>query len=105
MARGIYYASDEHGEYLFFTGEAVSSFADVPPDLQQLIIPAARYQKFTAEVGGMPAVLIDAWQQIWQMTENDFVGKRAYIADFELYDQCAANPAEASLDNYMGLEN
>jgi predicted transcriptional regulator YdeE len=35
----------------------------------------------------MPQVLIAAWQDIWQMTDDDFGGKRNYITDFEIYHQ------------------
>jgi predicted transcriptional regulator YdeE len=53
----------------------------------------------------MPEVVIDAWQKIWKMTSDDFDGDRAYIADFEVYDQRASNPDNASLDIYIGLKN
>ena len=52
----------------------------------------------------MPEVVINAWQQIWQMSSNDFEGRRAYIADFEVYDQRAMDPANTSLDIYIGIK-
>jgi predicted transcriptional regulator YdeE len=99
------YASDEHGDYTYFIGEEVTSLTNVPEGLQELIIPAAEYQKFTTPVGKMPEVVINAWQQIWQMSSNDFGGKRAYQADFEVYDERAVNPSSASLDIYIGITN
>lgn len=98
------YESNEHGDYTYFIGEEVSSFEDIPSELQKLTIPAAKYQKFTTSSGKMPEVVIDAWQQIWQMTSEDFDGNRAYIADFEVYDQRASDPANASLDIYIGIK-
>jgi predicted transcriptional regulator YdeE len=98
------YESDEHGDYTYFIGEEVSSFENVPAELKQLTIPSASYQKFTTPSGKMPDVVINAWQQIWKMTSDDFEGKRAYQADFEVYDQRAMNPANTSLDIYIGIQ-
>ncbi len=98
------YEGDEHGDYTYFIGEEVSSFDHTPSGLQELIIPAAKYQKFTTPEGAMPEVVIAAWQQIWKMSQDDFGGKRAYRADFELYDKRASNPASTSLDIYIGIE-
>jgi predicted transcriptional regulator YdeE len=47
--------------------------------------------------------VIDAWQQIWKMTTADFGGKRAYRADFEVYDERARDPTNTSLDIYVGI--
>lgn len=98
------YDSNEHGEYTYFVGEEVSSFDNIPPALQKLTIPAAKYQKFTTSPGKMPEVVINAWQQIWKMSANDFGGERAYVADFEIYDQRASDPTNASLDIYIGIK-
>jgi predicted transcriptional regulator YdeE len=98
------YDSNEHGDYTFFIGEEVSSFENLPSGLHQLTIPAAKYQKFTTSSGKMPAVVINAWQAIWKMTPNDFGGDRAYIADFEVYDQRAMDPDNTILDIYIGIK-
>jgi len=98
------YDSNEHGDYTYFIGEEVSSFEDLPSDLQRLTIPAAKYQKFTTPSGKMPEVVISAWQQIWEMASPDFGGDRAYIADFEVYDRRAIDPANAILDIYIGIK-
>lgn len=98
------YDSNEHGDYTYFIGEEVNSFENIPSGLQKLIIPAARYQKFTTSSGKMPEVVINAWQQIWKMTSDDFGGDRAYHADFEVYDQRAMDPANTTLDIYIGIK-
>jgi predicted transcriptional regulator YdeE len=98
------YDSNEHGDYTYFLGEEVNSFENIPSGLQTLIISPTKYQKFTTSSGKMPGIVINAWQQIWKMSENDFGGKRAYIADFEIYDQRASNPADASVDIYIGIK-
>lgn len=98
------YDSNEHGDYTYFVGEEVSAFENIPSILQKLTIPAAKYQKFTTPQGKMPEIVINAWQQIWKMSANDFGGERTYIADFEIYDQRASDPANASLDLYIGIK-
>lgn len=98
------YASDEHGDYTYFIGEEVNSFDNLPQGLEKLTIPAAKYQKLTTPSGKMPQVVIQAWQDIWKMSAKDFGGARAYQADFEVFDQRASDPANASVDIYIGLK-
>ena len=52
----------------------------------------------------MPMLCVDAWQQIWQMDQRAFGGKRTYRADFEVYDHRAADPERAVFDIYLGIE-
>jgi len=40
---------------------------------------------------------------LWKMNENDFGGKRKYLADFEVYDKRASDPSNAVVDIYIGL--
>lgn len=98
------YASDEYGDYTYFLGEEVSEFEAIPEGMATLTIPAANYTKFTTPEGQMPLVVINAWQEIWKMSPQERGGDRAYVADFELYDQRAANPAKTSLDIYIGIK-
>lgn len=98
------YDSNEHGDYTYFIGEEVKSFENIPSGLQKLIIPTSKYQKFTTLSGKMPDVVINAWQQIWKMSPDDIGGKRAYQADFEVYDERARDPASTSLDIYIGIK-
>jgi len=98
------YASDEHGDYTYFIGEEVSSFEQVPSILNKLTIPATQYCKFTTPTGKMPDVVIQAWQKIWSMSHDCFGGKRAYQADFEVYDERAIDPAKTILDIYIGIK-
>ncbi|NKB47285.1 MAG: AraC family transcriptional regulator [Legionellales bacterium] len=108
---GITYAvytdfeSDENGEYTYFIGEMVESLLN--QDLEKfktITIPASSYQKFSTEPGKMPEVVISAWQEIWTMRESDFGGKRRYVADFEIYDQRAADSNNTVVDIYIGIE-
>lgn len=97
------YESDEHGQYTYFIGEEVTSFENIDKEFETLTIPAGNYVNFTSTPGKMPAVCIDMWQNIWKMNAADLGGKRAYIADFEVYDQRSKNPEQAVLDIYIGI--
>lgn len=100
------YESDENGDYTYFIGEAVNSTAG--QDLSRfkvLTIPKSGYLKLTTPSGKMPDVVIDAWQQIWQMNPSDFGGKRKYIVDFEIYDEKAMDPEKTVVDIYIGVES
>jgi predicted transcriptional regulator YdeE len=98
------YESDEHGEYTYFLGQEVSSFEEHSKELEKLTIPAQTYVKFTSNPAPMPAVVIDMWQNIWKMNSSDLGGQRAYIADFEIYDERSADLQHAVLDIYIGIK-
>lgn len=97
------YESDEHGYYTYFLGEEVNDFENIGHGFETLTIPEQTYVKFTSDPGQMPAVCIDMWQNIWKMEAADLGGKRAYIADFEVYDERSQNPEHAVLDIYIGI--
>lgn len=99
------YESDHTGDYTYFIGEEVSSFADMPSDLKALTIPAQKYVKFTNGPGAMPDVVREPWFKIWQMTPKDFGGKRNYLADFEVYDERASNHQNIVLDIFIGIDS
>jgi predicted transcriptional regulator YdeE len=98
------YESNEHGDYTYFIGEEVGSFDPTPGELQKLTILAGKYQKFTTPSGKMPEVVVNAWREIWTMSRHDFGGERAYVADFEVYDQRAIDPTNTSVDIYIGIK-
>ena len=98
------YDSNEHGDYTYFIGEEVNSFENIPNNLDQLVISAAQYQKFTTPSGKMPEIVINAWQQIWKMSSYDFGGERTYQADFEIYDDRAQDLENTILDIYIGIK-
>lgn len=99
------YETDFTGNYTYFLGEEVTSLEQVPEGFKTLVIPAQIYTKFTTQQGPMPGVVIDAWQKIWNMTDLELGGKRAYWADFELYDERASDPNRVIADLYIGIRN
>ena len=99
------YENGHHGDYTYFFGQQVGSFDSVPAGYETLTIAPQVYTKFTTNKAAMPGVVIEAWQQIWQMTPKDFGGERRYVADFEIYDQRTKDPSQAIVDIYVGINN
>lgn len=98
------YESDFTGDYTYFIGEEVTSFANLPKIFTELTIAPQTYAKYTSDAGPMPLVCINMWQKIWQMTTEEFGGNRSYQADFELYDQRAKDPQNVVLDIFIGVD-
>lgn len=98
------YESDLNGDYTVFMGEEVSSFDDLPEGFFTLNIPTQHYTIFTSDPGPMPAVCINLWQKIWSMTPVALGGARAYLSDFEVYDERARDPQNMVLDIYIGIK-
>ncbi|HLY68093.1 MAG TPA: GyrI-like domain-containing protein, partial [Puia sp.] len=97
------YESDFNGDYAYFIGEEVTSFDKINEGFESLIVPAQQYAKFTNQPGPMPLVCIDMWKNIWKMESADLDGKRAYIADFEIYDERSVDHNNVTLDIYIGI--
>jgi predicted transcriptional regulator YdeE len=96
------YESDHTGDYTYFIGEAVSSIDALPEGFTAITIPDQSYQKFTSESGPMPDVCLNLWQDIW--SNQELAARRAYQADFEIYDQRAMDPNHTVLDIYIGVK-
>ncbi|PEI88695.1 GyrI-like domain-containing protein [Bacillus toyonensis] len=94
------YESDETGTYKFTIGMPVSSLKDVPENMTTLTIPAATYAVFTSRKGPVSEVVCEAWEYIWQWSKEN---KRAFTADFELYDEKAVDPNNVQVDIYIAL--
>jgi len=98
------YASDKDGEYAFVLGARVMSDATVPAGMVVKKIPAGRYALFTSEKGPGVKVVPELWMNIYQTPRAAMGGERAYDADFEIYDQRAANPENLVMDAYIGIK-
>ena len=81
----------------------MTSFGLVDKEFETLTIQVQDYMKFTNQPGPMSAVCIDMWQNIWKMSASDLGGERAYIADFEVYDERSLDHNNVVLDIYIGI--
>jgi predicted transcriptional regulator YdeE len=99
------YASDKNGEYTYLLGARVSSGRDVPAGMVAKKIPAGRYAVFTSEQGPAAKVVPRVWMRINSLPRSSAGGgDRAYGADFEIYDERAADPANLQVDVYVGIK-
>jgi predicted transcriptional regulator YdeE len=98
------YASDKDGAYTYTLGAKVSSEDHVPPGMVAKKVPAGGYAVFTSEKGPVGKVVFETWKKIWSVSKSDPGGDRAYAADFEVYDERAADPNNALVDIHIGIK-
>ena len=68
-------------------------------------IPAGEYVVVTSERGPVSKVVPAVWQRIYSLEyQHQLGGPRGYRADFEAYDQRAADPQNSQVDVYIGLK-
>lgn len=82
----------------------MDALADVPEGLSIITVPEQSYAKFTTESGQMPAVCINAWMDIWKMSSENFGSDRAFMVDFEVYDERALDHSNTVLYIYIGIQ-
>jgi predicted transcriptional regulator YdeE len=78
------YEGDKDGEYSFMIGARVKAALGIPAGMMARKVPAGHYAVFTSERGP--------------------VEKRAYSADFEIYDERARDPKNAQVDIYVAVK-
>ncbi len=100
------YTSDSNGQYTVILGAKVRPVPNpmIPDGMVIKTVPAGRYAVFTSERGPVVKVVVDTWKQIWAYYQSPQNGQRAYQADFEVYDQRAADPNSSQVDIYVGLK-
>ncbi|HSB94433.1 MAG TPA: effector binding domain-containing protein, partial [Flavitalea sp.] len=89
------YSGDHNDPYNFFIGCQVPEASTTQHGLVILNIAAARYTRFTAK-GKMPDCVANTWRNIWKSKMP-----RAYIADFEVYDERASNWENVEVDIFL----
>jgi len=98
------YASDHNGDYTFVLGAKVNPGAVAPAGMVAVNIPAGKYAVFTSEKGPAAKVVPEIWQRINNLPKSATGGDRVYKADFEVYDQRAADPQNSAVDVYIGIK-
>ena len=63
-----------------------------------------RYATLTSDKGPIPEVVIRLWQRVWSMSPIVLGGRRAFEADYEIYDQRAKDPRDGQVELRLGLE-
>lgn len=98
------YASDHNGEYTFVLGARVKSNEGVPAGMVAKNIPAGKFAVFTSERGAAAKVVPETWMKVNSLPHSAVGGNRVYRADYEIYDERAADPANAQVDVYVGIK-
>lgn len=80
---GLCCNADGQGNFDYVCGVEVSNFADLPPELQRVRVPAQRYAVFThrGHVSGLRAVAYTIWNKFLPASELEV----AEAPDFERY--------------------
>jgi predicted transcriptional regulator YdeE len=91
------YEGDYEQPYFYFIGCRVAPGSLIPAGMDSLTLTGGSYLQFVAE-GKMPDCVADTWRKIWK-TNLD----RAYIADFEVYDERSTNWDKAVVDIFVGV--
>jgi predicted transcriptional regulator YdeE len=98
------YAGDHTGEYTYLLGARVRDISTIPEGMIAKRIPAGRYAVVTTDRGHVAQVVMAAWQKVWSLTSEQLGGHRAFLTDFEIYDERASNPEDSQVDIYIGLK-
>jgi predicted transcriptional regulator YdeE len=98
------YASDKNGEYTYVLGAKVTSDSSVPAGMVAKKIPGGSYAVFTSEEGPAPKVVPELWMRINSLPPSAPGVNRVYRADFEVYDERAADPQNIQMDVYVGVK-
>ena len=93
------YARDQDGEYTFVIGARVKAGAETPAGMVAKIVPAGRYAVFLSERGPVGEVVRKTWQRVWAAGID-----RSYRADYEVYDERAADPENAVVEVRVGVK-
>ncbi|MFM1651021.1 GyrI-like domain-containing protein [Brevibacillus sp. B_LB10_24] len=97
------YESDETGLYTYSIGSFVDSLEGRENQLAGIVIPPAAYAVFTSRKGPLAEVVLETWQVIWEWSKGGV--QRAFTADFEVYDERAADPSLAQVDIFIALKD
>jgi predicted transcriptional regulator YdeE len=68
------------------------------------LVPAGKFAVFTSEKGPAPKVVPEIWMKINSLPKSAVGGDRVYKADFEVYDERAADPQNAVVEVHVGIK-
>jgi predicted transcriptional regulator YdeE len=97
------YESDKDGPYTYTLGAKVSSTRDIPSGMVSKKVLSGDYAMFTAQGGAPPQMTVDLWKRIWSL-EKPGPLHRAYKTDFEVHSGLEAQPPDAHIDVYIGVQ-
>ncbi|WP_290792814.1 GyrI-like domain-containing protein [Flavihumibacter sp. UBA7668] len=94
------YESDFTKPYTTLLGCQVASLENIPEGMKGIEIPEGIYEQVTVKGNLLEGIVYDAWTEIW-----DRPLQRTYRADFEVYDEKAADMSNAEVNIFVGVQN
>jgi predicted transcriptional regulator YdeE len=92
------------GDYNYLLGARVTSIEHLSADMAYRKVQPGSYAVVETEMGQMPGVLQDSWRRIWKMSPAELGGRRAFVTDYEVYDERSANPQQAQVEIHISLQ-
>ncbi len=92
------YESDHTKPYDTVLGFRVENLDNIPDEMVGITIKSSAYKKFIAKGDLTKDVVINKWNEIWQMDLN-----RKYSADFELYGEKAMDPTNGEVEIFIAV--
>ena len=99
------YASDEKGDFNYLLGARVTSVDHLPTGMTYRKLVPGTYAVFLTNQGPLVDVLQAEWKKIWAMPPEQMRGKRAFLTDYEVYDQRSADQQHAQVEIHIGLKH
>ena len=93
------YEKDHTKPYTTILGCSVANLDAVPTGLVGKLIESGNYIQFTATGKISEGIVFNEWMKIWNTDIS-----RAYVADFEVYDERAQNPDDAIVDIFISVK-
>lgn len=94
------YEGNHTQPYTTLLGCQVTELDSIPGNMTGIEIPMGLYEQVTATGNLMNGIVFEAWMEIWQRPLN-----RTYKADFEVYDEKAANLSNAEVKIFVGVQS
>lgn len=94
------YESDHTKPYTTLLGCQVTELDTIPHGMTGIEIPKGIYEQVSVTGNLMNGIVFEAWMDIWQRPLN-----RTYIADFEVYDEKAADMSNAEVTIFVGVQS
>lgn len=92
------YEKDHTRPYTTLLGCRVADGTAASEGLETRIVPAGDYREFVVRGNLDEGIIYNAWMNIWQAGLP-----RTFTADFEVYGEKAANPADAEVSIFIAV--
>lgn len=93
------YEKDHTKPYNTIVGCSVENLNSIPEGMVGKCVDEANYEKFTAKGNLMQGAVFSEWTKIWNAGLD-----RTFTADFEVYNEKAADPENAEVDIFIAVK-